>query len=147
MSPASVAPAVIFVCSRNAVRSPMAEALWRARFGARARAVSCGVAPASLPDGHMIAVMDEIGVDLSDYECRDMDDVAGEPADLVVCLSDDVDAQARAFAKARGAAYRLWPVDEPAAGRDRFLTLASYRAARDAIGSRILAFEPESGAD
>ncbi|MEQ8405731.1 MAG: low molecular weight phosphatase family protein [Oceanicaulis sp.] len=139
-------PSVIFVCARNAVRSPMAEALWRSRYGAKARAVSCGVAPASLPDGHMIAVMGEKGLDLSDYECRDMDDVAGEPADLVVCLSDDVDAEAREFAAGRGAAYALWPVEEPATGRDRFLTLAAYRAARDAIEARILAFEPESGA-
>ncbi|MFP4518138.1 MAG: low molecular weight phosphatase family protein [Oceanicaulis sp.] len=140
-------PAVIFVCARNAVRSPMAEALWRARFGARARAVSCGVAPASLPDGHMIAVMDEKGHDLSSYVCRDMDDVAGEPVDLVVCLSEDADAQARRFARARSARYQLWPVAEPVGGRDRFLTLAAYRAVRDAIEARILAFDPESAAD
>lgn len=139
-------PSVIFICARNAVRSPMAEALWRKRFGAKARAVSCGVAPASLPDGHMIAVMAEKGLDLTNYECRDMDDVAGEPADLVVCLSDDVDAEAQKFAEVRGAAYALWPIAEPAAGRDRFLTLAAYRAARDAIDARILAFEAESGA-
>ena len=140
-------PPVIFVCARNAVRSPMAEALWRARFGSRASAVSCGVAPASLPDGHMITVMAEKGLDLSDYECRDMDDVAGEPAKLVVCLSEDVDEEARAFAKARKAAYALWPVDEPSSARDRFLTLERYRAARDAIEGRILAFEAESRAD
>lgn len=142
----AVIPAVIFVCARNAVRSPMAEALWRARFGARARAVSCGVSPASLPDGHMIAVMDEKGLDLSDHECRDMDDVAGEPADLVVCLSADVEDEARAFAKARGAAFALWPMVDPtlAGGRDRHLMLASYRAVRDAIEARILAFDQES---
>lgn len=139
-------PAVIFVCARNAVRSPMAEALWRLHFGAKARAVSCGVAPASLPDGHMITVMGEKGVDLSNHECRDMDDVAGEPADLVVCLSQDVDAAARAFAESRDAAYALWPVAEPTGGRDRFLTLAAHRAVRDAIDSRILAFIAESRA-
>lgn len=139
-------PAVIFVCTRNAVRSPMAEALWRKRFGERARVVSCGVAPASLPDGHMIAVMGEKGLDLSTHECRDMDDVAGEPADLVVCLSGDVEKEARAFAKARGARFAAWPVDDPVAagGRDRFLVFAAYRAARDGIEARILAFDPES---
>jgi len=139
-------PAVIFVCARNAVRSPMAESLWRRRFGSKAWTMSCGVAPASLPDGHMIVVMGEKGVDLSDHECRDMDDVAGEPVDLVVCLSEDVDAEARKFAADRNAAYAHWPIDEPAIGRDRFLTLAAYRAVRDAIDARILAFAAESDA-
>lgn len=144
--PAPKPPAVVFICARNAVRSPMAEALWRARFGTQARVVSCGVAPASLPDGHMIAVMGETGVDLSNHECRDMDDIAGEPAELVVCLSDDVEEAARAFANARGAAFAAWPVDDPsiAGGRDRFLVLAVYRAARDAIDARIRAFDPAS---
>lgn len=147
MRPAGTPPCVIFVCARNAVRSPMAEALWRDRFGAKARAVSCGVAPASLPDGHMIAVMGEKGLDLSDYECRDMDDVAGEPADIVVCLAPDAEDEARGLAASRKARYVFWPIDEPAAGRDRFLTLANYRAARDAIEARILAFDVESRAE
>ncbi|MFW6413177.1 MAG: low molecular weight phosphatase family protein [Oceanicaulis sp.] len=136
-------PAVLFVCGRNAVRSPMAEALWKRRFGAGARAASCGIEPASLPDGHMIAVMNEIGVDLSGFECRDLDDAAENPADLVVCLAADLDGEAREFAKARGAGYALWPVDDPTlANGDRFTRLAAYRAARDTIGERIDRFEP-----
>jgi len=140
------APAIIFICARNAVRSPMAEALWRLRFGAQAQAFSGGIAPASLPDGHMITVMAEKGADLSGYECRHMDEAAGEPVDLVVCLAADVAEEAGAFARARGAAFLLWPVEDPAGfgERDRFLRLAAYRAARDAIEARILAFETES---
>jgi len=149
VSEAPEPPAVVFVCARNAVRSPMAEALWRLRFGAESRATSCGVAPASLPDGHMITVMGEKGVDLSGYECRDIADIADAPADLVVCLAQDVADEARAFADKRGAAYALWALEDPAyyAARDRFMALAAFRAARDAIESRILAFDAESGHD
>ena len=143
MSPAGQPPAVIFVCGRNAVRSPMAEALWRARFGREADAASCGAAPASLPDGFMIAVMEEKGADLSEYECRSMTDVAEQPADLVVCLSAEVDGAARRFADERGAGYALWPIEDPTlAAGDRFVRLAAYRAARDAIEARIMAFQP-----
>lgn len=140
-------PAIVFICARNAVRSPMAEALWRLRFGADARAFSCGVEPASLPDGHMITVMGEKGADLSGYECRGLDEAAAEPVDLVVCLAADVAEEARAFAGARAAAFAIWPVEDPTGfgERDRFLRLAAYRAARDAIEGRILAFETESG--
>ncbi len=145
--PQAQPPAVVFICARNAVRSPMAEALWRLRFGADAPAFSCGVAPASLPDGHMITVMSEKGADLSGYECRDLSEAAGEPVDLVVCLAADVAEEAHAFARARAAAFSIWPVEDPAGfgERDRFLRLAAYRAARDAIEARILAFEAESG--
>ncbi|MFW5661843.1 MAG: low molecular weight phosphatase family protein [Oceanicaulis sp.] len=139
------APAVIFVCGRNAVRSPMAEALYRRRAGPEAKSSSCGIEPAGVPDGYMITVMAELGADLSDFECRDLSDAAGDPADLVVCLSRDVDEEARAFAKTRGADYALWPIEDPTqAGGDRFLKLAAYRAARDAIAARIEALRAES---
>ena len=141
------APAIIFICARNAVRSPMAEALWRLRFGAQAQAFSGGIAPASLPDGHMITVMAEKGADLSGYECRGLGEAAAEPVDLVVCLAAEIAEKARAFASARAAAFAIWPVEDPTGfgERDRFLRLAAYRAARDAIEGRILAFETESG--
>ncbi|XBQ15437.1 MAG: low molecular weight phosphatase family protein [Oceanicaulis sp.] len=139
------APAVIFVCGRNAVRSPMAEALYRRLVGEGARASSCGVEPAGMADGYMISVMAELGEDLSDFDCRDLADAREDPADLVVCLAADVDAEARAFAEKRGARYALWPIEDPTrADGDRFLKLAAYRAARDAIEARISALGAES---
>lgn len=134
-------PSVVFVCGRNAVRSPMAEALWRRRFGAGSRAASCGVEAASLPDGYMIAVMAELGLDLSGFLPRSMADAASEAPELVVCLARDADAPALRFAEDHGARHVLWPIDDPTLVQgDRAAVLAAYRAARDAIAQRILAF-------
>jgi len=137
------APSVVFVCGRNAVRSPMAEAFWKQRFGDAARVRSCGVEPAAWPDGFMIAVMAERDLDLSEFECRDLVDTADDPVELVVCLAMDADPPASAFAEARGADYLLWSVADPAmaeGGRD--VRLDAYRSARDEIFSRISAFNP-----
>lgn len=141
----SHAPAVIFVCARNAVRSPMAEALWRRRFGDDAAAVSCGLSPAAWPDGFMIAVMAEKGLDLSSFECRDLAEAGDDPAELVVCLAPEAGGEAAAFAERRDAEYALWPVIDPttqAGGREA--RLAAYRAARDDIEARIARYMRES---
>jgi len=132
------APAVVFVCARNAVRSPMAEGLWRLRVGADAPAVSCGIAPAAWPDGFMISVMAEKGVDLSAFECRDLAEAADDPVELVVCLAEEAGPDAAAFAERRDADYALWPVADPTtAPGGREARLEAYRAARDAIDAHI----------
>lgn len=139
------APAVVFVCGRNSVRSPMAEALWRKTFDPSASAVSCGVDPAAYPDGFMIAVMEEVGEDLSDFECREIEAAADDPVELVVGLAAEADAAASAFAERRDADYLFWPIDDPTTTRgDRTVKLEAYRAVREAIASQIAAFARES---
>ena len=139
------APSVVFVCARNAVRSPMAEGLWRLRFGADAPAVSCGVSPAAWPDGFMIAVMGEKGVDLSGFECRDLAEAGDDPAELVVCLAREADAEAAAFAERRDADYVLWAMDDPTTVRGaREARLQAFREARDDIEARIARYVRES---
>ncbi|MEO1039402.1 MAG: low molecular weight phosphatase family protein [Pseudomonadota bacterium] len=131
-------PSVIFVCGRNAVRSPMAEALWRAAFGADAPAISCGVEPASFPDGFMVSVMGELGHELSDYEPQDISAAQEDGAELIVSLAGEADAAARALAGDLGAAFAAWPERDPTRTRGgREEKLDSYRAVRDAIAARI----------
>jgi len=138
VSVSAAAPAVVFVCARNSVRSPMAEALWRRRFGPGVQAVSCGVTPAAWADGFMIAVMAELGEDMSRFECRDIEATAHDPAGLVVCLAEEADAAAGAYAMRRGAPYELWPVIDPAAaGGSRESRLEAYRSVREEIEARI----------
>jgi len=129
------APDVLFICARNAIRSPMAEALWNARAGGGA--VSCGVAPASLPDGHMLAVMHEVGLDLTDFECKGVDAIEDTPARMI-CLTDEVVETAQALADGWGMRLETWAVPDPALETGpRDLRLAAYRAARDTIADRI----------
>ena len=136
-------PGIVFVCALNAVRSPMAEAFYNTL--GQGAAVSCGVRPASLPDGHMINVMNEVELDLSAFEPKSLHDLDTQPCH-VVCLTEDVAAEARAFARQHSAKFELWPIPEPRAGRgDHEARLAEYRKVRDEIRTRIAAFISESG--
>ena len=56
--------AVLFACGLNAIRSPIAAALFRHLFGSRAYVGSAGVRKGEL-DPFAVAVMDELGLDLS----------------------------------------------------------------------------------
>ena len=66
--------AVLFACSRNVVRSPMAEALLKRLAGDRVYVQSAGVRPGE-PDPFAIAVMDEIGIDISKHRPRALADL------------------------------------------------------------------------
>jgi arsenate reductase len=132
---------VLFVCGRNAVRSPMAEALYNQRAGGGAS--SCGVIPAGFPDGHMAAVMKEVGLDLLDFECRGLEAVADKPA-RVICLTPDVVGPVREMAVGWGVPMACWEIPDPAfEGGTREVRLNAYRAARDAISREVDALLPQ----
>lgn len=76
---------VLFVCTRNAARSRMAETLWQTRTGAGAS--SAGAAPAEEVDPLARAVASSHGVELGDGPPRGYDDVEQPPA-LVVSVCD-----------------------------------------------------------
>lgn len=90
-SRAQRAPQVVFVCTGNTCRSPMAEVLLRSRLGMGApwRILSAGIAasdgaPAS-PEG--VVALREIGLDLSAHRSRPLTRTLAEAADLLVPLS------------------------------------------------------------
>jgi protein-tyrosine-phosphatase len=135
---AAVLPSVLFVCGRNAIRSPMGEALWRKQFGPKAEARSCGVIPAAFADGFMLAVMLEKGIDLSDASPIALRGI-GEPSpDMVISVSRAADRMAQEYCEETGAAFLAWPVDDPSeTGGGRDMRLEAYRKTRDSIAERI----------
>ena len=56
---------VLFICVGNSSRSQMAEALFNHLSSGRARAVSAGTEPARALDPNAVAVMAELGIDIS----------------------------------------------------------------------------------
>ena len=56
---------VLFICVGNSSRSQMAEALFNHLSLGRARAVSAGTEPARAVDPNAVAVMAELGIDIS----------------------------------------------------------------------------------
>ncbi len=133
---------VLFACSYNAVRSPMAEALARAAFGRRAYFESVGLRAGEL-DGFAVAVMAEIGVDISKFRPRSFADLEDDSFDLVITLSPEAHHRALEFTRTMAVDVVYWPTIDPTAVEgSREAVLAAYRGVRDGLGRRIHALFP-----
>ena len=120
---------ILFVCTMNAVRSPMAAALMRAALGGGAKIDSAGV-EADTVDPLAVEVMREIGIALCSHQPRRLADLKPGSYDLVVTLSRE--AQQRMAGE--GAAMEYWPVSDPTGVEgSREQRLAAYRAVRDEL--------------
>ena len=87
---APVEPArVLFLCTGNSGRSQMAEAMLRDRAGAAVVVASAGSRPKPVHP-NAIAELAHRGVDMSDQRSKHLDEVIGEPWDVVVTLCDRV---------------------------------------------------------
>ena len=80
---------VLFVCTGNSARSPIAEALLRHRTGGQVQVASAGSRPK--PRLHLNAVRvlhDEFGIDITGQRPRHLDTLSGRRFDYVVSLCD-----------------------------------------------------------
>jgi arsenate reductase len=79
---------VLFVCTHNSSRSQMAEGLLRDRYGDRYQVRSAGTTPGGV---HPVAtaVMEEVGIDISDHTSEHVDAYAETPLDVVVAVCND----------------------------------------------------------
>jgi protein-tyrosine-phosphatase len=131
-------PSVLFVCTLNRTRSPMAEGLARKLYGASVVVDSCGVSPAEEFDPFMLAVLAEIGAGLSERPGNGFEVLDDADFDLVVALSPDADQAARRLAAERGVAVRYWPTPDPTAVEgSREAILDAYREVRESLTQRI----------
>ena len=129
--------AVLFVCTQNAIRSPMAAALMHAAHGANVYVASAGIA-AGDPDPFVGLIMDEIGLDLTRHRPHAIDDLADNGFDLVVTLSPEAEAHAEAMAKNLAIAVEHWPTDDPSREQgSRTQIMDAYRRVRDRLRTRI----------
>ena len=82
--------AVLFSCNYNRVRSPMAQALMRLTFGDRIYVESCGLKPSDDDvDPFVVAVMDELGADLSNFQPKTFGELIDGSFDLVISLTPE----------------------------------------------------------
>ena len=117
---------VLFLCTENACRSQLAEALANHFFGDRVRAFSAGVRPKVV---HPLAlqVLSELGIETSGLRSKHVDEFKGQDFDLVVTLCDSAAAECPVFP---GAKRRLHlPFPDPAKSGD----VESFREVRDQI--------------
>ncbi len=138
--------AVLFACSRNAVRSPMAAAILKHLAGRRIYVESAGVRPGE-PDPFAIAVMEEIGVDMSRHKPVSVGDLHDLSFDLIVTLAPEAQHKALELAHGYAIDVEYWPTPDPTlASGSREQILDAYRDVRDRLFARIKQRFPLTGA-
>ena len=134
--------AVLFACGMNAVRSPMAAALFRKLFGKQIYVASAGAQKGEL-DPFMVAVMDEIGIDMTRHKpitFDELDELEGLNFDLIVSLSPPAHHKALELTRTLAADVEYWPtVDPTGIEGSREQRLDAYRAVRDQLMAQIRA--------
>ncbi len=116
----------------------MAEGLLRHLGGARFEVASAGVAPSTVrPEA--IAVMAELGIDISHHRSKSVAEVVTQQFDYVITVCDNAKEQCPIFP---GKTERLhWSFDDPAAAPgDEAERLAAFRRVRDEIAARLRVF-------
>ncbi len=141
MPPAARPPlAVLFACSRNAVRSPIAAALFAQMFGRAVYVVSAGVRKAEL-DAFAVAAMAEIDLDISRHKpitLEELDEGEGLNFDLIVTLAPEAHHRALELTRTSAVDVEYWPTADPTAVEgSREQRLEVYREVRDQLLARI----------
>ena len=127
---------LLFACTRNAVRSPMAEALARRWLGSEVFIGSAGVEPAPV-NPFAVAVMDEIGLDIRGHNARTFDELS-DCFDLVVALSKSAYLASKAYAAGSAVTVEHWDVPDPTLNEgSREQRLVAFRSVRSGLEARI----------
>ena len=129
--------AVLFACTQNAIRSPMAEALARHYFGREMYIASAGVRPSSV-DAFAVAAMDEVGIDIAKHRPHSFADLEDSNFDLIITLSPEAHHTALEFTRSMAVDVIYWPTLDPSATHgSRDQVMDSYRMVRDGLSRRI----------
>jgi protein-tyrosine-phosphatase len=117
----------------------MAAAILQHLIGQNVRVASAGVR-AGLSDPYAVAVMDEIGIDISDHEPMSFTDLNDAMFDLIITLSPEAHHHSLEMTRIMPADVEYWPTIDATAHADsasRDEVLAVYRAVRDTLFERI----------
>ena len=130
--------AVLFACTMNSVRSPMAEGILKFLHGARIYVDSTGVR-ASEVDGFAVAVMDEIGIDIASHKPKAFEALEDSYFDLIISLSPEAQHRAIEMTRVMSVEIEFWNTFDPTVVEtdDRELRLEAYRQVRDHLMDRL----------
>lgn len=119
---------VLFACVHNAGRSQIAAAWFNLLADpAKARAISAGTEPGTHVHPEVVAVMQEVGVDLSAARATKLTDAVARQAQLLVTMGCGDQCPV-----VPGAARDDWPLEDP-----KGKPIERVRAIRDDIRERV----------
>ena len=129
---------VLILCTGNSARSQMAEGLLRHDAGIACEVSSAGTKPTQVRT-EAIAVMRELGIDISGQRSKSVDDFLGQDFDYVITVCDNAKESCPMFPTKTKRIH--WSILDPAAlqGSEEE-RLAAFRLARDELRARLQAF-------
>ena len=129
---------VLILCTGNSARSQMAEGLLRHLANDQFEVASAGVSPTQVrPEA--VAVMSEIGIDISQHHSKSVDEFTGQQFDYVITVCDNANEQCPVFPANTKRIH--WSFEDPAAVEgDEQARLAVFRRVRDEILHRLRLF-------
>ena len=134
---AAAPTSVVFICGRNAVRSPMSAALAKHYFPTGLHVASAGVVP-GVRDPFVDAVLAEIGLDLGAHAPQSLEDLQDLNFDLAVTLSPEAHHKALELTRTIAIDVEYWPTPDPtlvAGSREQIMT--AYRDLRERLAGQI----------
>ena len=129
---------ILILCTGNSARSQMAEGLLRHEAGDRFEVFSAGTKPGQVrPEA--IAVMRELGIDLSGHRSKHVDEFAGQAFDYVLTVCDNAKESCPIYPGHTNRLHRSF--DDPAAAQgSEPERLAVFRRVRDEIRDYLRTF-------
>ncbi|MFI7041675.1 ArsR family transcriptional regulator [Microbispora rosea] len=128
---------VLFACTGNSARSPVAEALLRHHTAGQVTVTSAGSRPAARMNPHAVRVLrEQYGIDIADRRPRHLDTLRDRRFDYVITLCDKVRESCPEFGD--HARWIHWSTPDPAAaGRSEQDVHAALGRATADIDTRI----------
>ncbi|MEM1365274.1 MAG: hypothetical protein AAGH82_05925 [Pseudomonadota bacterium] len=128
---------ILFVCSLNQVRSPMAATIARGLFGSHLFVRSAGIQKGT-EDPIVTRVLSELDMPIIASEPKDLSQLADANFDLVIVLSDAALPHIEEWAADKSLDVEYWPTEDPTqATGNQSQVLDAYRVVRDSLAKRI----------
>ncbi len=136
---------VLFCCTMNSLRSPMAEAMLKHLHGRQIYVDSAGVRTGPI-DEFAVAAMDELGIDITRHKAKSFDDLEDGSFDIIISLSPEAQHRAVEMTRSMAAEVEFWNTFDPSVVEgSREVRLEAYRQVRDQLMKRILQRFPLPG--
>jgi protein-tyrosine-phosphatase len=139
---------VLFMCSMNAIRSPMAEEIAK-RILPKSTYVQSAGARKGKPDPFLEIILEEEGMAGAEHEPRALDELEDDFFDLVITLSPEAHHRALELTRSGRVEVEYWPTIDPSTtqgSRDQILAVYRevFNSLRDRIRARFSASNPSS---
>jgi len=126
---------ILFLCTGNSCRSQMAEGFAKKMLPKNMEIFSAGLEPKGVHP-MAIKVMQEVGIDISKQESKNISEIPIGEIDMVITLCGDADERCPVLPGKVKKIY--WSIDDPAKawGSDKEIAIV-FQKARDKIKSHI----------